>query len=579
MMKFIEFDKEKCDSCYKCLRICPTKAISFNKSERKIIDSLCIKCGLCQASCPQEALKITSQVDYVQSMIDAKETVVVSIAPSFVGAFGLSQPGKMVTALKKVGFSHVEETAFGAEIIANHYDACIEKNTQKNYITSCCPSANYLIEEYYPMLIPYVIPVVSPMIAHGRSIKKRYGANVKTVFIGPCLAKMAEAEELPDAIDAVVTFEELELVFKSEHIILSECEVDTFDAVGSQRGRAFPLGGSLRNPKNERREDHELRFIHVDGIDNCKEVLNELRLGNIEHCCIEMNICDGSCINGPDMPKNYLGRFQKEIYMREYAKQKDDAWFVENNTMRNNIHIDEPLDIKRSFTDLQKNQQEPNSLIVREIMRKMGKYTSKDELNCGACGYKACYDKAKAVYFGYSDIETCLPYLREKAESLQNVMIENSPNGVLVIDNNLTIREVNPSFNQLFNQEQLPVKDMPIQLFLNDQVFIDNIKENLYIKNKKIYFEETNRYFIINMVCLEETNQRIIFLTDITGDEKRRKEFHEAKEKTLSKTQEVIDKQMRVAQEIASLLGETTAETKMSLKSLNQLFLDDGGVF
>ena len=577
MMKFIEFNKEKCDNCYKCLRICPTKAISFNKDERKIMDALCIKCGLCQASCPQEALKITSQLEQVKAMIEAQTSVVVSIAPSFVGAFGLTEPGKMVSALKKIGFDYIEETAFGAEIIANHYDACIEKNTQKNYITSCCPSANYLIEEYYPMLIPYVIPVVSPMIAHGRSIKERYGQDTKTVFIGPCLAKMAEAEELPEAIDAVVTFEELEGLFKSEHISLSSCAADTFDAVGSQRGRAFPLGGSLRNPKNERREDQSLRFIHVDGIDNCKAVLNELRLGNLEHCCIEMNICDGSCINGPDMPKNYLGRFQKEIYMREYAKQKTSAWFLANNAMRKEALEHKDIEIKRTFTDLQKSQQEPNSLIVKEIMRKMGKYSSKDELNCGACGYKACYDKAKAVYFGYSDIDTCLPYLREKAESLQNVMIENSPNGVLVIDNELTIKEVNPSFNQMFNEEQLPVKDMPMQLFLNEAIFLQNIRENLYIKNKKIYFEEMGRYFIINMVCLEENNQRIIFLTDITGDENRRKEFNEAKEKTLLKTQEVIDKQMRVAQEIASLLGETTAETKMSLKSLNQLFMHDGG--
>ncbi len=579
MMKFIEFDKDKCDNCYKCLRICPTKAISFNKAERKIMDALCIKCGLCQASCPQEALKITSQLSRVKSMIESDARVVVSIAPSFVGAFGLVEPGKMVSALKKLGFNHVEETAFGAEIIAGYYDECIEKNIQKNYITSCCPSANYLIEEYYPMLIPYVIPVVSPMIAHGRSIKQRYGQEAKVVFIGPCLAKMAEAEELPGSIDAVVTFEELELLFKSEKISLITCDIDTFDAVGSQRGRAFPLGGSLRNPKYERREDQTLRFIHVDGIDNCKEVLDELRLGNIEHCCIEMNICDGSCINGPDMPKNYLGRFQKELYMREYAKQKTGAWIMANTIKEPSKMDEENLEIFRTFTDLQKNQQEPNILIVREIMRKMGKYSTKDELNCGACGYKACYDKAKAVYFGYSDIETCLPYLREKAESLQSVMIENSPNGVLVIDNDLTIKEVNPSFNQLFNEEQLPVKDMPIQLFLNDQIFIDDIKENLYIKNKKIYFNESNRYFIINMVCLEETNQRIIFLTDITGDEKRRKEFNAAKEKTLSKTQEVIDKQMRVAQEIASLLGETTAETKMSLKSLNQLFMHDGGEF
>lgn len=245
-MKFIEFDKEKCDNCYKCLRICPTKAISFNKEDRKIMDHLCIKCGLCQTSCPREALKIKSRLEEVMSLINQGEKIAVSIAPSFVGAFALENPGSMAHALKAIGFTYIEETAIGAEMVADLYDEYIEKGDGRNIITSCCPSANYLIEQHYPFLISSIIPVVSPMIAHGLSLKKRYGKDTKVVFIGPCLAKMAEAEEIQGAIDSVLTFEELDKLIKKKERRLYDYEPMEFDYVSQSRGRAFPLGGSLK---------------------------------------------------------------------------------------------------------------------------------------------------------------------------------------------------------------------------------------------------------------------------------------------------------------------------------------------
>lgn len=572
MMKFIEFEKEKCDSCYKCLRVCPTKAISFHGTDRKIVNDLCIKCGLCQSTCPQEALTIRSQMAKLNELIAKGERIYVSLAPSYVGAFGLDRPKQIVSALKDLGFSMIEETAYGAEIIASYYDTYIQRSGNKNIITSCCPSANYLIEQYYPSLISYVIPVVSPMIAHGKAIKKRFGKDVTVVFIGPCLAKMAEAEEMEGAIDLVLTFEELDKLLKDKGKRIQDYEEQSFDALSSQRGKAFPLGGSLRDCFNRIRKDGKYRYIHADGIESCREILDEMGRGNLDHCCVEINICEGSCINGPDMPKNSIGRFAREMYLREYSREVQDY--------KNQIDLQERMsvhELRRNFQDKQRKRVEPNHDTIGEILRRTGKYSKQDELNCGACGYKTCYDKAKAVHYGYSDVETCLPYLRKKAESMQSVMIENSPNAIVLLDKELTIKEVNPGFLRAFNPGNLPVSEMPIALFISDQVFKKAVLERKSIVNEKIYVNELKRYFLVNLIYLEENRQLLGFFTDISLDENRQQEFNRVKEETLRKTQEVIDKQMRVAQEIASLLGETTAETKMSLKSLNELVLRDRG--
>jgi iron only hydrogenase large subunit-like protein/uncharacterized Fe-S cluster-containing protein len=582
MMKFIEFDEETCDSCYKCLRTCPTKAISFNKNQRHIIDSLCIKCGICQKTCPREALHIRNNAERIMEMINNGEEVAVSLAPSYVGAFGLDTPKVIVGALKAIGFSFVEETAIGAEMVASQYDEYIMKGDGGNMITSCCPSATYLIEQHYPTLISSVIPVVSPMIAHGKNIKAVYGQQVKVVFIGPCMAKIAEAEEISGAIDGVMTFEELDGLIKNRGMNLNEYEAMDFRRSSYSRGRAFPLGGSLKK-NGEMNKDGEYRFFHVDGIEACKEVLNEIMKGSLNHTCIEMNICEGSCMNGPDMPINKLGRFARELFMRKYVEKGVYLNAEKVKSESNEVCLKDKCvqkdELSRQFSDKKLYQQEPNVEKIRQTMANMGKYSKDDELNCGACGYKTCYDKAKAVLLGYSEIETCLPYLREKAESMQSLMIENSPNGVVLLNKRLEIVEVNPAFNKMFNSENLPIEEMPIKLFVDHNVFNEVLDKEQSVFNKKIFINDLDCYFFVNVVYLNETKSVLGFLTDISLNEQRQKEFTRVKEETLLKTQEVIDKQMRVAQEIASLLGETTAETKMSLKSLHKLVSNEGSVF
>lgn len=572
-MKFIDFDQNKCDECFKCLRICPTKAIAFTNHSRHIIDELCIKCGLCQMHCPPGALKIHLDLNTVQRALADKKIVAASIAPSFAGAFKLKSSGQMVTALKKLGFSIVEETARGAEIVSLEYEKLIASTTRENIITSCCPSSNYLIEHNYKGALDCVIPVVSPMLAHGYDLKERYGSDVVTVFIGPCLAKKAEALEMKNSIDAVITFNELSKWFNESKIDPSTLIEDHFDTPVTKRGRAYPLGGSLWRSDLKTRINPNYRYVHIDGIDACTTFLQAVEAGEIKGYCAELNICSGSCLNGPDMPCNAPNLYKRMSMVTEHMEKgvsySDEADLVPCTVPE--------VTLLRTFIPKASSFPVINDDQISEILIQMEKYSESDQLNCGACGYSTCYDKAVAISRGLSDINMCMDTLRKKAESLQSIIFEHSPNAICILDNEFRIREVNPSFNRILNASKIKLTYWPIAALIEDTIF-DEIKssEQEHL-SKKLYLTSLEKTFYANLVKINNGKIYVGIFTDITDYENSREEFERVKAETLVTCQHVIDKQMRIAQEIASLLGETTAETKVGLNKLKKLVLTNGG--
>jgi iron only hydrogenase large subunit-like protein/uncharacterized Fe-S cluster-containing protein len=569
-MKFIEFDVAKCDECFKCLRVCPTKAIAFTKNRRHIIDDLCIKCGLCQLQCPHGALTIKLDLQYVKNAILAGKRVVASIAPSFAGAFSMRETGQMAGALRTLGFFKVEETARGAEIISELYEARISESKLDNIITSCCPSSNDLIQRYYPEILPYVIPVVSPMLAHGYDLKTRYGDDVVVVFIGPCLAKKAEAVEIDDSIDAVITFKELENWLSETHVMLDACEPMPFDTPTTRRGKAYPLGGSLWKKDLKTRINPQYQYIHVDGIENCRSFLDSLSKGDLKGYCAELNICTNSCINGPDMPTESGNVYKRRDRLENYVIQSPES----------GVYLPVTTEITRFSRDF-KAKDIPNLAVnehqIAEVLIEMGKYTEKDQLNCGACGYASCYEKAVAIVKGHSSIDMCLDRLRHKAESLQAIIFDNSPNAICILDSERRIQEVNPAFNEIFNASKIKLTYWPIAAFIDDPIFNEISENQHYRMSKKIYVPEVERTFFSNVVSIQGGNILVGIFTDITDAEHSKEELERVKRETMITCQAVIEKQMRVAQEIASLLGETTAETKVGLNKLKQLVLINGG--
>lgn len=556
-MKFIEFHDSKCDECFKCLRYCPTKAISFTHDKRYIVDDLCIKCGQCLIHCKTGALVIHKDEHLIKRFLAGKDKVAVSLAPSYAGVFQMDHPRQMVSALRKLGFDYIEETARGAEIISRYYDEVIDTHDMKNIITSCCPSGMYLLQHNYGKITDQAIPVVSPMIAHGRDMKVRYGP-VKTVFIGPCIAKKAEASESPDAIDAVITFRELEAWLEEENIIISQLDLSDFDAVASKRGRAFPIGGDLKHA------DSSYHLMHLEGIEACNSFLEAVENDEIQNFCAELNICQGGCLNGPEIPLQAPNQFKRRDKLIAHVMKVED----------HDLEVTD-IELTKQFKDMTYVNQTVDENKVYNVLMDMGKYSESDQLDCGACGYSSCFDKAVAVVKGHSDIDMCMERLKHKVESLQSIIFDNSPNAICILDLEQRIKDINPSFNKLFNEDKIKLDGWPIHAVIGSDIFDKLRLPDLDHISQKQYLESVDKTFVMNLIKLHAGNTYVGIFTDITYEEHSKEEMMKMKSRTLDTVQEVISKQMRVAQEIASLLGETTAETKIGLNKLRDIVLGE----
>lgn len=574
-MSYMNFSTANCKNCYKCLRSCPVKAIKFKNEQAEIAEDRCIACSHCLVICPQNAREIVSDLEKVKIAISSGKRVIATIAPSFAGFFDMN-PGKFVSLLKKFGFSSVEETALGADLVSNLYKNYIEQNFSSNYITTACPSANYLVEKYYPSLIKYLIPVVSPMVAHGKILRDVYGEDSFIVFIGPCLGKKVESESFSNkgAIDAVLTFEEIYEWIEENAIEIDKLEDTNFDKNSFIGGRGYALSGGIVDTVKNTLDEKSLEVISVSGTEECIELLESIKNREIENAFIEMSICRGSCIGGPGMVKNENRYFKKSLRVRKYMKNARDSkdneqvyskeWNFKNFTR---MFIDKSiskLDVSESELDM--------------IMKEMGKHSKEDELNCGVCGYNTCIEKAKAIYEGMAESTMCLHYMRSKAENLRNVIFENTINCMILLDENMNVVDINPAVERAFMIRRENIIDKPISLLMDDKDFKNIVEDRSKIINKKISCPSYNLEFVANAVYLKEQNIVVIAMVNITEEEKSKKELMKLKENTLNAAQEVIDKQMMVAQEIASLLGETTAETKITLTKLKKIVEGENGI-
>ncbi|MTI68470.1 MAG: PAS domain S-box protein [Firmicutes bacterium] len=572
-MNIIQFSKEECNHCYRCLRACSSKAIKIIDKHAEVVNDRCIACGECEVVCPKGAVKVLNNVKEIKEVIKSDKKVIASIAPSFSGAFEMKDPMQIVTALKKLGFDNIEETAIGAEIVSNLYRDYVDNGDIKNLITTSCPSANYLIEKYYPSLIKYMLPIVSPMMAHGKLLKHNYGMDCHVVFIGPCIAKKFEAEDFQNEgiINSVLNFEELQGWIKDEGIDLKKLKPTKFDKESFKIGNKFPIKRGVATSFLDSNNHDNYEVIQVDGIEECKEILECLKKDNLEGVCVELNVCKGSCIDGPCMPKESGNFHLREKKIKEYVKTKKECI--------NDIDYDySNIDFHIKFLDKSIKKDIASEKEIEEILKKMGKYESKDELNCYACGYKTCREKAQAVYEGMAELEMCLPYMRSKAESLRNLIFEQSPNAIFLLDcDNFIIKEVNPACERLFNINADDLVGKPVSILLKDEC-IKKVKETgKDLIGKKSSFPKYGLVLYRNVLYIEKQNVIMVILTDVTDEEKNKEELAKVKENTINAAQDVIDKQMRVAQEIASLLGETTAETKATLTKLKNIAIGEKG--
>ena len=557
MNSCIQFKPSNCRNCYKCIRHCPVKSIRFENNQAHIVHDECILCGECFVVCPQNAKEIRNDVDKVKEVIKSGRPVYASVAPSFVGNYDGANITMFANALKKLGFTDAEETALGANIVKNEYERMIERNDSNVIISSCCHSINTLIQKYYPAALPFLAHVMSPMQAHCKEIKKAH-PDAFTVFIGPCISKKDEADKYPEFVDAVLTFEELTGWFNEKEVKIEYCE----DQSPKGRSRLFPTtGGILRSMKR----NHDIcTYISVDGVENCKNAIQDIIDGKVNRCFIEMSACVGSCIGGPamDKRKSPIGDFMR---VDEYAGNDD---FVMD------IPASEELTKEMKYIGI--NRQKPGSKAIEEILKKMGKNSPADELNCGSCGYETCRDKAMAVYFGKSDINMCMPYLIEKAESFSDTIIKNTPNAIFVLNESLEIQQMNKTAREMFNIKNIhDVLNEPVVRILDPLPFVNVLNDGVNIRDKKVYLAEYNKYVEQTIILDRSYHIMICFMRDVTEEELQKNKKETKSKNTVDIADKVIEKKMRVVQEIASLLGETTAETKIALTKLKESLNDE----
>ncbi|HWR61531.1 MAG TPA: [Fe-Fe] hydrogenase large subunit C-terminal domain-containing protein [Clostridia bacterium] len=573
-MNFINFSRANCRNCYRCLRSCPVKAIQIKDEQANIIEDRCIACGHCLLSCPQDARNIRSDISEVRAALKSGRTVIASLAPSFAGAFDMLEAGQMAAALKQLGISIVEETAVGADIVTGLYREHMKEGGKANLITTCCPSANYLIEKYHPSLIQYMLPVASPMLAHGRLLKHVHSQEAYVVFIGPCVAKKAEAFGMQylGSIDAVLTFEELNQWFLEEGIDIKSLVPDIFSSNPSSGGRRYPVSGGVLDSISGG-DTYGYTLLRVDGFSKCMKVFQALEMGLLNNTCVEVSICEGSCLGGPGMPKDNMNYFKYYQSIREHAAKAPATASTGQATDGRPASIS----FSKSFFDKSLPPTPAAEEELSRILQGMGKFTPSDELNCGACGYNSCREKAKAVIDGMAEMSMCLPYMRSKAESMTNIIFDQSPNIIMLIDEDLNIKEFNPTAERLLKVSAQEAKDRPIDLLMDDSGFAAVVRTKTSIYKQKLSLMQHGLVFMTNLVYLEKQKLILAIMTDITLDEKHQEELARVKQNTLEAAQKVITKQMRVAQEIAGLLGETTAETKVILTKLKEIVVGEAG--
>jgi iron only hydrogenase large subunit-like protein/nitrogen-specific signal transduction histidine kinase len=414
--------KELCRTCYTCVRECPARAIRIVGGQAEVITEKCIACGNCTKVCSQGAKVFVNTVDLVRKVIARPGKKAAIIAPSFPAEFhDVADYQKVVGMVRALGFDYVSEVSFGADLVAHRYRNLISEAGDTNYISSDCPAIVSFIRFYHPDLTPELIPVVSPMVAMTRVMRKKYGDDLSVVFIGPCVAKKAETAE----VDAAITFIELREMLEQSGISQENAGASEFDPPLGGRGAIFPVTRGLLQTAGVNDDAITGNIIAAEGRIGFQEAIKEYEQGMIGGQHLELLCCEG-CIMGPGMSKGGK-QYNRRAQVSSYAQKKMSELDMEE--WRRNLELYDRLDLSVRYRPEDKRQliAPDDNEEVRQVLASMGKVTDKDHLNCGACGYDTCYDHAIAIIKGLAEEEMCLPYTIEKLhKSVQDLALSNA---------------------------------------------------------------------------------------------------------------------------------------------------------
>ncbi|GAB4170211.1 MAG: hypothetical protein Kow00108_04160 [Calditrichia bacterium] len=489
--------KENCRRCYSCIRECPAKAIKVEQGQASVLPERCVGCGHCVKVCSQEAKEILSGIEntnlWLRKAGKGSHEVVALMAPSFPAAFPDVDPGKVISALRAVGFTKIIEVAVGADLINLTYKQIFE-NPEKSdsslpIITSTCPAIIEYIEKYVPELIPNLAKIVSPMVATGKIAKKMFGTDSKVVFIGPCIAKKKERqrEDYQNIIDEVLTFQELSVLFDDHGIQLDTLEESHVDPPYADLGKIYPISGGLIRSADIKYDILDDSIIFTEGKQRLLNMLDNLKQGRIKAKMVDLLFCEG-CISGPAMA-NDLDYFTRKEKIIDYTKKS----LSDKRQAQDLQELFNEIVVATTFSNQNQRLEEPDEEDIIRILQRINKVSEKDELNCGACGYTTCREYATAMYKGLAEEEMCLPYLIDKLEST-HLNLQRSMEELRETQHQLIQSEKLASVGQLAAGVAHEVNNPLSSIILYAHLLLDQLKENQQEQEDlKVIIDEATR--------------------------------------------------------------------------------------
>lgn len=548
-----------CRDCYRCLRVCNVKAINFHNGQAKIMTDQCILCGRCVQECPQYTKSIIDQTPKLEDYLKQYK-VVLSLPPVFVNHFHQWSQKELWARLKHIGFYAVEEMSVNAEPFLDAY-ATLLSNTDDYIISSHCPIIVNLIEQKFPKLLKHLAPIENEAVIHARLLKQKYGNDIKVVHVSPCLSMVGQESD----IDLTITLDQaLHFIFgyKIDKETLAQIEptLTQYQPIGAP----LAIAGNLAQTMIDRNIVERTDTQSLSGISTCLEALRELEKAdntNIRFShFIELNGCRDGCVSGFGLKKR--GILEKKMEIQQYCQQYNNKPVY---------HFAQVPELHRTFQDRSVPPIEVETGQIKEILSNLKQYNKK-VMNCGACGYDTCYEKALAVARGYAEEKMCQTYMRSRAESTANTAIASSPSGIIIFDQDFIIQDFNPAAREMFSKYGLKVGNAVFE-YIDHRNFEKVAETGWGIKNLTVRYDDLGIITRQNIVRMQGAqNLYMATITDVTEEETRREALEKMREETLTKATQVINNQMFVAQQIAGLLGETTADTKIILLDLIQQF-------
>lgn len=548
----------ECHDCYKCVRECPVKAIKIENNHASVIPEKCISCGTCVKVCPANAKCVRSDLEKVQNLLISGKDVYVSLAPSWSGVFEMS-PQKMIAVLKRLGFKAVSETALGAQEVSIRTAEMLNEMDKGLWISSACPVIVDYVRMYKPEFSKYITPIGSPARTHARMLKEEYGKDIAVVFIGPCIGKKKEADAHDGLIDLAITFEELKIWINDQLPDISEIQKDENNAFvprSAYEGSLYPIDGGMNETIRKIGVKNEVQLLEICSIPAFEKALNNLDPEKINRpIFVEALACEGGCVAGPCISTD---KASISIISDVLAKVKDRPVIPKKPEFV--VEYDyQPAGIQESRYSLEE---------ITKTLKKIGKHTIDDELNCGGCGYSSCRELAVALLDGVAEPSMCVSYMRKIAMRKAAAMLRCMPAAIVMVDNNMNILEANDNFMRMFTGDMYEIfKARPDGLTgaaIDRIVEFSDIFRTILKTGKGLHKEHyavKDKLYDINAFTIEPNEIVGAIITDVTQSETNR-------EKISEKAKEVISKNISIVQEIACLLGEHMVETETLLNSI-----------